>query len=244
MKLMEIKQYVELDHLVSSNGTNPSNMFNNTVSEKTTSDNDLVVVLTPGLIGAIGFAGLKGNSITIVGMFGAEEIFNFESTLSDVEITNWFDYFFEPFSQIEDIFVDGIPPYGGAEYTITIEGPNSACGVCGFGMFREFGTVEQGASVSIMDYSTKETDEITGVVTFDEGPFSRKISFDIFAQNSEMNKLQQVLRSVRAKPTFWSMADDTNFKGVFSIFGFYRDFSIVVSYSDYFLCSIEIEGLV
>jgi len=239
---MQRTEYVQGTHFVSSNGTDPQNMFNNTISSATTRAGNLTVVLTPGQIGAIGFAGLVGSKLIVVGESGAEEVFRFEQSIQDELITDWFEYFFEPFTQIGEVLVTDIPPISDIEITITIEGDNTACGVCAFGKLRTFGSTQQGASIGINDYSTKETD-INGVTTFEVGPFSKRVAANIFADNTLINGMQRTLAAARATPTFYGIATDTEFDEAMTVFGFYRDFQIVVAYPKQFLCSIEIEGL-
>lgn len=244
MIVMNRTPYVQADHFVSSNGTDPQNMFTDVVGTKTTRAGDLIVVLTPGFVGTIGFAGLEGTALSVVGESGTTEVFRHEQTLRDEIITDWFEYFFEPFAQISDVFVDEIPPYSDIELTITVEGTDTACGLCAFGALHRFGSTEAGAKVEIIDYSTKEVDATTGVVTLEPGPFSRRISGSIFLNNGEINRMQKVLANMRATATFYSLADDATFESVMTIFGFYRDFSIVIPYPQNSLCSIDIEGLI
>jgi len=242
MRVLNRTPYVQGTHFTSSDGTDPQNMFNDTLSEVTSKSGDLTIVLTPGQITGMGFAGLKGNSLTVVGESDSVEVFSHTQSLQDESITDWFDYFFEPFTQIGDVLVSGIPPFSDIEITITIEGASAECGVCAFGMLYSFGDTTQGTKIEILDYSTKETDEF-GVTTFEEGPFSKRISAEIFAPNTQINRMQRTLAQSRATPTFYDFVDGTTFDEVLTVFGFYRDFSIVVRYPQHFLCTIDIEGL-
>jgi len=244
MKIMQRTTYDQATHFVSSDGTLPQNMFNSTLSELTTKATDMTVVITPGFIGSIGFAGVSADSIRVVGVSGATTIYDQTRDLNQTIIASWFDYYFEPFDFVTEALFDDIPPYSDAEFTITIAGTNVECGVCAFGPLREIGSVAQGAQLGILDYSTKETDPSTGVVTFAEGPFSKRFSVEIFAETGELTRIQNTLTSVISTPTFWSAASDTTFRTSFVVFGFYRDFYIVIPYPNHFLCSLEIEGLV
>lgn len=253
MKVMSRTKYVQGTHFVSSNATDPQNMFNDTILEKSTRSGDMTVVLTPGTIYSIAFAGLEGNSITVVGETGSPstEVFRHEQDLRLDIVRDWFEYFFEPFSYTGDVFVQvgeawagSVPPDPTMTVTITIEGANTACGVCAFGRMYEIGTTQLGISYDLVDYSTKETDATTGVTTFAEGPYSKRISASIFADNADLQTLTSVAADMRATPTFWNFASGTDYEGVFVVFGFFRDLSIVIPYPNNFLCSLDIEGLI
>jgi hypothetical protein len=58
-----------------------------------------------------------------------------------------------------------------------------------------------------------------------------------------INKVQRVLADLRATPCAWIGTDEAGFEPL-TLFGFYRDFSIEVSYPLLSLCTLEIEGLV
>jgi len=251
MKVMSRTKYVQGTHFVSSNATNPQSMFNNTISDKSTRAGDMTVVINPGTIYAIAFAGLEGNSITVTGKKGTDTIFEYTQNLRQDIVRDWFEYFFEPFSFTENVFVQvgeawlgAIPPDPTMQVTILIEGDQTACGVCAFGRIYEIGQTQLGISYDLVDYSTKETDPSTGVTTFAEGPFSKRISASIFADNADLQTLTSVATDMRATPTFWTFADSTDYAGVFVVFGFFRDLSIVIPYPKNFLCSLEIEGLI
>jgi hypothetical protein len=243
MKVMKRTPYVQGTHFVSSNGTNPQNMFTDIVSDATTQAGDLVVDLTPGAITAIGFSGLSGTDLTVVGVSSAVEVFRHEQSLSDETISDWFEYFFEPFDFLSDVFIDGIPPYQDLELTITVSGTDTSCGLCAFGRLYEFGQTQSGASAGIVDYSTKDVDEF-GTVTLSPGPFSKRVEVAVFIPTGAMGRLQKVLAEMRATPTFYSFASETTYKEVMTVFGYYRDFSIVIPYPQHFLCAIDIEGLI
>lgn len=234
--------YVEAYHLASSNGDDPHLMFNDTVSEATTRAGDLVVVLTPGSVNAIGFAGLVGGSISVAGESGGAEVFSYSQSLTADVISDWYEYFFEPFTQIGDVLVTDIPPFEDIELTVTITGGSTACGSCAFGRLYQIGVTKYGASIGINDYSTKET-SASGVTTLAPGPFSKRISASMFLDNALINRTQTVLSESRASATFYSFADGSDFAEAYTVLGFYRDFTVVVPYPRNSLVSIEIEGL-
>lgn len=111
------------------------------------------------------------------------------------------------------------------------------------GNYSQLGTTEYGLTAGITDYSVKETNEF-GTVSFVRRGFSKRISANIFLDNSDINYVLRNLYSLRAQPTLWVMTDDDQYSSAAVVFGYYRDFSLVIPYPTSSMCSIEIEGLV
>ena len=109
------------------------------------------------------------------------------------------------------------------------------------GTFYELGDTQYGASSGITDYSVKDTDAF-GVTTFVQRAYSDRNSLSLMFDNAQLNKVKGVLKSVRATPCAWIGTDVDGYE-VLDTLGFYRDFSIVISYPTQSLCSLEIEGL-
>jgi len=105
------------------------------------------------------------------------------------------------------------------------------------------GKLEYGMQSSIIDYSRKETNEF-GTTVFVKRGFSKRLSCDLYLDNTEYNTVAETLFSLRASPTVWVATEDENFTSTAIIFGSYKDFSLRIAYPENSLCSLEIEGLV
>ena len=111
-----------------------------------------------------------------------------------------------------------------------------------FGSLTDLGQVQYGLTAGIVDYSRKDTDEF-GNVSLVERPFSKRLSCEFFVDNFRINRVQQLLISLRAKPSVWVATDNPTFEEAAIIYGFYRDFSLKIAYPNHSIYSIEIEGL-
>jgi hypothetical protein len=105
------------------------------------------------------------------------------------------------------------------------------------------GKLQYGMQSSIIDYSRKETNEF-GTTVFVKRGFSKRLSCELYLDNSEYNTLAETLFTLRASPTVWIATEDENFASTAIIFGSYKDFSLRIAYPENSLCSLEIEGLV
>lgn len=225
----------------------PSNtwaMFDSQISTQTIATNSLTFVLRPGYANSLCLFGLVGNTVTVTVRDGLDGpvVYSTNKTLDGTVITDWYQYFFEPSVQLPSLVLTDLPPYGNAHITVTVSGVgNVKCGVALVGTFYELGDAQYGATSGITDYSRKDTDAF-GVTTFVQRPYSDRLTFNLVFPRAQLTKVKQVLASVRATPCVWIGADVGGLE-VLNAFGFYRDFSIVVSYPLQALCSLEIEGL-
>jgi hypothetical protein len=157
-------------------------------------------------------------------------------------IADWYQYFFEPSVQLAEVALTDLVPYQDAHITITLDGTGTVeCGICLIGTFYTLGDTEFGATVSIIDYSRKETDTF-GVTTFVRRAYSKRMNARMMLDTAQINKVQRVLADLRATPCAWIGTDESGFEPL-TVYGFYRDFSIDVAYPTKSYCSLEIEGL-
>ena len=108
------------------------------------------------------------------------------------------------------------------------------------GQFADLGLSQHGASLSIIDYSTKTTDAL-GRVTITDGPYADKMEVDVVLDTSQIGQANSTLSSLRTTPAVW-IAEDNNDDLV--IYGYYREFDIILSNPTISRLSLEIEGLV
>lgn len=170
------------------------------------------------------------------------EVYN--QTYSMIESTgtpSYYSWFLNQIQRKIDLFVNDLPPIAGATYKVIIDntGATAKCGTCLIGFAEAFGLTELGASVGITDFSVKRQNEF-GDFEVLERAFNKRGEFNIFVDNAGIDKLQNTLASYRATPTLY--VGSTEYASTY-IFGFYRDFNIVIQYNNHSLVNIEIEGL-
>lgn len=220
-------------------------MFDDQISTATVSATPLTVVLDTGLCNSLALFGLVGNQVDVTITDGAAgpTIYSETISLDGTFIFDWYQYFFEPYVQIEEIVLTDLPPYVDARMTVELTGSgNVQVGQLVFGTQYELGDAEYGASIGIIDYSTKETDAF-GITTFVQRAFSKRMTARLMLETVQIARVQQVLARIRAKPAVWvGVPDDSTFT-LLTVYGFFRDFSIEVSYPTQSYCSLEIEGL-
>lgn len=222
-------------------------MFDDSVSTRTTATSSLQVVLNTGMINSIAFLNISGNTLTVTATESPSGPVVYSKTidLDSTIITNWYEYFFEPYALLSDVVLTDIPPYSGMRMTVQITtGPTSevAIGNLVFGTLYTLGQTQYGVSVGIRDFSIKETDDF-GNVRLLQRSYSKRMNAQIFVPNNNFNKLNKILADLRAAPAVYIGTQDERFNQAI-VYGYYRDYDVVIQYPGASLCSIEIEGLI
>ncbi len=225
--------------------TNRWKMFDTSNSTQTTNTNSIVVVITPGkVINSVSLLNIEGTSVRIK-MTDPTEGVVYDVTTSlnnNGNINNWYNYFFNPIQRRTSHIATDLPAYGTAaiEITITNTGLTAKCGVCIIGSVQYIGEgINLGASVGITDYSRKEKDTFGNYVLIQRS-YSKRAKFSMAVLNEQIDALQELLVSLRTTPCVW-IGDDRYTCTI--IYGYYKDFDIVIAYHLVSDCNIEIEGL-
>lgn len=229
----------------------PSNqqaMFDDQISTVTTKTGILTVTTPRSFVDAVFLGNLQAESatITVRNGLGGPIVYQQTQILNGEETTDWYQYFFfDPLVRRTQALFTGIPPYVNAHVTLDLEnGANTtSIGIMTCGKIHNLGQTQYGASVGIMDYSKKETDDF-GITTFVKRAYSKRMNCQVFVDNLQINRVQRLLYEVRAIPIVWVASEDPTLEEPLIVFGFYRDFSTEISYPTASLCNIEVEGLI
>lgn len=226
--------------------TNRWKVFDNKVGTQSSKATSMKYTFTPGSrIDSIALLNLSATSVQIVITDPVDgEVYNETTNLiaDDSVVYDWYTYFMEPTGTLKTDFVaTDFPIYASSviEITITYTGGTAKVGAIILGRKFELGGLNYSPSIGITDYSTKDTDSF-GNYTITERAYSKKMSCDCTVKNIYIDEILRQLSLLRATLLVWVGADDYS---CMIIYGFYKDFSIVIQYDDYSLCSLEIEGL-
>lgn len=156
-------------------------------------------------------------------------------------ITDWYSYFFEPVVRLTDYVFTELPPYLGADIAVTLTdtGGTALCGACVLGLSREIGGTMYGAQLGIQDYSIKQQDAY-GNYSILQRAYSKRATFQVRVENSLIDELQTLLASYRSTATVYF---GTDLYASTMVYGYYKDFAVVISYPTVSILNIELEGL-
>lgn len=225
--------------------TNPWRMFDGKTGVATTNPDSIVLKIVPGRpVDALAFFGVDAASVSVRAVDPYLGIV-YESSLSPVsndDVHDWYSYFFSEVQVVEDFVVLDIPAgsYGSIEITVSKPGGIAKVSELIIGKMAVLGVALFGTSVGITDYSRKDRDEFGNPEVIERG-YSKRAEFDVEVPTPRLGFVQRTLAKYRAKPIVWIGAEthDTTI-----IYGYYREFSLVISNVAVSDCSISVEGLV
>lgn len=222
-------------------------MFDRRTGTSTSLNSTLNLVLKPGGISGLALLGLIGRKvfISMKSSTAGTEVYRKDIDLDSSIISSVYEWFTADLEMRSDIVLTDLPEFFfNCELSISItpSGGKASCGTLQVGKVVELGKTQYGANVGIIDFSKKSTDEF-GISDVVERPFSKRNSLKIITEKSDLNKLYRLLTNLRATPCIYIGVEDEAYEPLI-VYGYYKDFSIEISYPSYHLCNLEIEGLI
>lgn len=126
---------------------------------------------------------------------------------------------------------------------IFTSGSTAQVGKLVFGTIYSLGLTQEGASAGIRDYSVKKVNDY-GITTFVQRAFSKRMEATTYVNKCDVNFVQKMLTELRAVPIVWIGTQDDAYSTPLILFGYYRDFTVEISYPTFSLCRLEVEGLI
>jgi len=208
-------------------------VFDAKVGSQATRAASLTYEIDPGPFDSIALLNIEAESITVtvedIGGAGGTITWN-ETTLADGLFTS-------------DIVKTDFPlTYLTPHLVIKIDytGETAKVGEIVVGPKESLGSTQYNPAISIIDYSIKETDTF-GNYTVLERAYSKRLTCQTTIQNTDLDETYNTLANHRATPVVWVGSEEY---ASMIVYGFYKDFSIEISYPTVSICSLEIEGLV
>jgi hypothetical protein len=213
----------------------------NSVSTKTTSMS--ISITCPSILESLALLNIQGISVRVkIDTIETVPVNIFDRTiqLQDYsEVFDWWDYFYGTSSEKNEVLITDIPPYANVTVSIEISGPVCSLGEVSLGKLFDLGWTQFESSCSILDYSRKEVSD-TGDTVLVQGVFVKKIDYSIQIPRAKTSSIYKFLSQYRATPLVWIGEVE---REELSVFGFYRDFNIILSNPAVDLCSLNVEGL-
>jgi hypothetical protein len=225
--------------------TNRWRMFDNRISNTTSQAASIEVVLqVADRVNTLALLNLSATTVRVQ-MTDSTEGAVYDttfSTVSDSGITDWFAYYFEPIVPITELIVSDLPNYYNATITVTITAATGSASIGELiaGSSRLIGDTQYGVQLGIQDYSVKSQDAWGGY-EITERAYRKTASFDVWVPNGMIGEMLRLMASYRATPILYI---GTDVYGSTAVLGFYKDFSLSISYPTVSVYNLTVEGLV
>ena len=207
--------------------TNQWAMFDTSGTTSTTATGSITVVLACGAFDSAAFIGLKGDviSVTTGGAGGTTTQAIIPAPAAPATSST--------------LVISGID-YAGGSVTIEISGSGDvACSAVSIGTDTDLGDTQMGLRIEVIDYSKVSADEF-GTYRVVRRAYARKMTASVTVPYLEADRIVSALSSMRQIPAMWTAADDI---AAARIFGFYSDWSLVISTPTQSTYSITIESI-
>jgi hypothetical protein len=219
-------------------------MFDGKVGTQTTNTNSIDVTIAPSeIVNSLAMLNIEAKEMLVTVTDSVDgEVYRKELDLADIGVLDWWEYFFLAYEYISDVTLTDLPSYSGADINVVLDntGGTAKFGELVAGTSQYLGEAQFGSSVGILDYSRKTTDD-AGIITIQPRAFSKRIDFDIVLDTTTVSAVQRFLAKYRSDALVW--IGDDNIEAMI-VYGFYRNFSIVLSNPTVSACSIQVEGLI
>lgn len=227
-------------------------MFDEYVNSKTARTNSIEVELAVDRIDYVSLFGLLGNTVEFSLWDETETVQHWGETFDLVyssaliaQISNWWEYFFgdsdaktECSAVIPILFPDAVLKIK----VIAEAGTSAECGNVVIGRGFDIGEVQYGARAGILDFSTRETDDV-GRTTLVQGYWSKRNELTLRIPNYRIDWVYRLLSQMRGVATAWIGVENGSYEALI-VYGAYREFDITVAGPLYSWCQLDIEGLI
>ncbi|MDP3854656.1 hypothetical protein [Phenylobacterium sp.] len=225
----------------------PSNrwrMFDESVGSQTIAPDRISVILTAQeRVDSIALFNVEAAELRLT-MTDAVDGLVFDQTYgltSDSGISDWYGFFYTDIERITKKVIADLPPYRGAQIEVELSHPGFTvrCGTLVIGRSRRIGVSQYGAGLGIQDYSRKYRDEF-GNYSVSERSFNNNATFAVMVEQRGVDKVFGILSKLRATPIVYVGSE---IYGSTTVYGYFKDFNIVIAYPSHSLLSLELEGL-
>lgn len=225
--------------------TNRWKLFDTSNTTQTSKANSMSYTIAPGTaVTSVGMLNLTGAISARIRQIDPQygTVYDRTFDLSSIPFeSSWWAWVFGERLVRRQQVAFGLQAYPNAEITIDLTGgADLAIGVLALGYAQEIGLgVTTGAKLGIQDYSRKEKNDFGDTVLV-ERAFAKRAMFDLLIENRKIDSVQDMLTELRAKNCLWIGSQKY---GSSMVYGFIKQFDIVISYNAHSDCQLEIEGL-
>lgn len=236
--------------------TNPWRMFDDFVNTQTIGpsvdvgvDSEITFIIEQNTIEHLAFFELDARYITVrlldaVDTVLSEETYDLYAHVEDV--IDWYEYFFGNDTLPRQATIIQLPWVTYEERIKVVITQTSAPAKCGnFSMGRGYflGSTQWQPEVSILDYSKKDTDSF-GRTYLNQGNYSTLIRARLVLDNELFDSTKFYLERNRGTALVWNFnEEDTSWDGLL-IYGFYRDFRMILDSPGGSICILDVQGLI
>lgn len=204
--------------------------------------------IVPGVaVNSIGFFNVKAKtiSVTMKSTAGGTTVYTSTINFYGTDIVNYTDYMFNQSDTLDSWVLCGVmPEHATCEIIITVSVASGipSIGEIVLGNAYEIGDAQHGASLSIIDYSTKTTNDYN-ITSITQRPSSRKVDATVAILNASLNKVNKLIKDNVSRPLIVVPYPDSTTYNAMNVLGYVKDMSHVVSYPTLTMMNMSVESI-
>lgn len=195
---------------------------------------------------ALALFGVEGGTVSVrITNSRGDTVDSRSWSMAGLDPRNWLEYFLEPRTPREEVMHTDFPLMAYSRLTLTISAPGGIArlGHVVMGRGKYLGATQYGAEMGISDYSRKSTDSF-GNTYLAAGSWAKTTRMDLHVMNGTFDDVYRTLAKLRATPTvFLGDNRDAGFDAL-TVWGYCRDFRMVIEGPTASQCALEIQGLI
>lgn len=163
------------------------------------------------------------------------------SLVDPLGVTDWWLYFMEPVTRVDELLVADLPPGAGSILTLTLTdtGATVELGNLVLGVAQALGVTRWEANLGIRDYSVKAEDDF-GNQFIQERAFRKTTGFNVIVDNRLIESVRGTLNASRASLRLY--IGDENYPSTV-ILGFFRNYALTLGPGGRSFMSIDLESI-
>jgi hypothetical protein len=221
--------------------TNRWCMFDGATGTLSTATDTLSVTIAPGLVSALALLDVSANSVDVAMHNGGELVYAKTVDLNTgIGVFDAYSYCFAPIVTKRTLVLTDLPPFSGAQITITLNGQGAvAVGTCAVGTLFDMGQTLYGIGTGLIDYSKKDTDEF-GVTTLVKRANAKRITVPFVVEAWRGDEVMRRMADLLGTAVVWigSTRNDSTL-----VYGYAMDTQATIKYSQTWECTTTINGL-
>ena len=227
--------------------TNRWAVFDGYIQNQATQADSAEWVITPSeVITGVSLFNVSAASVTIAMTDPVDGVVYDEdySLLDNSGVFDLWTYFFSPIITSDTLCVTDLPPYAGADLSITVErdGGTVAVGQIAIGYVETLGITANEVPLGNNDFSRLNEDEFGRTSPVQRG-YARTATPLIYVDTSRVPFIERKLADQRATPTVWAF--DTRYgDNQLAYLGFYKSYSFVFQFAAKSALDLDIRSLV
>lgn len=217
--------------------------FDNVIGTKAVSTSAISYQMRPlSLVNTIALLNVQALSVAITMTDAvAGQVYQRTIEMSDSAVGDWYEYFFAEYENKEIAIFDDLPAYAGSEIDIVLVPVSTVeVGTIVVGDYIDIGTARWGMSLGITDFS-KKSENRWGNVELLKGNYSAKVNVTLDVPSTSVDRVHKTLTKLRSTECLYLVAAEYESS---YIYGFYKDFNVIVGGAIRSTCSLELRGLI